>query len=111
NRSAIRRGAAGEQVRPLYSGAAIRSWGFDGDPGAIFPYDDVSRRAQIHDGTEKILWPNRTLLRRRKALSGTQEDQGLTWFEYSSFSPKRYWAPLLIAFAFVATHNEFSLRR
>src|SRR5690606_24199718 len=57
------------------------------------------------------LWPNRVPLRLRKALSGTQEEQGLTWFEYSSFNPKRYWAEYLIAFAFVSTHNQFTLRR
>lgn len=61
--------------------------------------------------TEHLLWPNRLLLKLRRALSGTQEEQGLTWFEYSSFSQSRYISEFLLSFAFVSTHTHFSLRR
>ncbi|MFC9849876.1 BREX-2 system adenine-specific DNA-methyltransferase PglX [Streptomyces prasinus] len=108
--SAIRLGVADAQIRTFFGGSSVRNWCTTEGTGTIFPYSDESHSAHADDATIKILWPNRTLLRMRRALSGTQEDQGLTWFEYSSFSPKRYWSKYLITFAFVATHNEFSLR-
>ncbi|MFG3657078.1 BREX-2 system adenine-specific DNA-methyltransferase PglX [Streptomyces sp. NPDC047706] len=98
-------------IRPLLGGSEVRDWGFGDGIGSIFPYRDSSRSAEIDSAVEKVLWPNRLLLKLRRALSGTQEEQGLTWYEYSSFAPKRYWADRLISFPFVSTHNHFVLRR
>ncbi|WP_406049291.1 BREX-2 system adenine-specific DNA-methyltransferase PglX [Streptomyces virginiae] len=107
----VRNGLSGEHVKPLLGGAEVREWGFGSGVEAIFPYSGSTRSAESDPGMERVLWASRVFLRLRKALSGTQEEQGLTWFEYSSFSPRRYWAELLIAFSFVATHPHFSLRR
>lgn len=110
-RTARRKGISANYVRRLLAGTDVRDWGLDGGTWSIFPYDDGSRQTSIDPVAERLLWPNRILLKLRRALSGTQEEQGLEWFEYSSFSRVRYWSKSLISFAFVATHNNFSLRR
>ncbi|MFD4502604.1 BREX-2 system adenine-specific DNA-methyltransferase PglX [Streptomyces sp. NPDC058457] len=106
-----RKGVPSSDVRDLLVGTSVRDWGIVERINSIFPYSEPDRAAQIGEAAERILWRNRLLLKLRKALSGTQEEQGLTWFEYSSFSPGRYWSPFLISFAFVATHNQFVLGR
>ncbi|MEU2484923.1 BREX-2 system adenine-specific DNA-methyltransferase PglX [Streptomyces sp. NPDC012617] len=100
-----------QYIRPLLGGSDVREWGLLDGIESIFPYSSLRKSAAIDCATERVLWRARTLLKLRRALSGTQEEQGLEWFEYSSFSPRRYWSDLLIAFAFVSTHNHFSLRR
>ncbi|MGK4591687.1 BREX-2 system adenine-specific DNA-methyltransferase PglX [Amycolatopsis sp. w19] len=110
-RTARRHRISAGNIRPLFAGTAVRDWAITSADHTIFPYDDDSKSASIDVAAERLMWPNRTLLNMRKALSGTQEEQGLTWFEYSSFSPTRYWSPLLLSFAFVSTHNHFSLSR
>ncbi|MEU6628833.1 BREX-2 system adenine-specific DNA-methyltransferase PglX [Streptomyces parvus] len=98
-------------VRTFHGGGSVRDWQKNDGVGTIFPYRDESRRAEIPEAVERVLWPSRVPLRLRRALSGSQEEQGLEWFEYSSFNPKRYWSEFLIAFPFVATHSHFVLRR
>ncbi len=98
-------------IRPLLGGSEVREWGLGAGVESVFPYSSLRRAAEIDTAAERVLWKCRTLLKLRRALSGAQEEQGLEWFEYSSFSPRRYWADLLITFAFVSTHNHFSLRR
>ncbi|MDX3450853.1 BREX-2 system adenine-specific DNA-methyltransferase PglX [Streptomyces sp. ME02-8801-2C] len=106
-----RRGFSAGQARPILGGGDVRDWNLGPGTESIFPYSDSSRSAEGDALTLRELWPNRTLLKLRKALSGTQEEQGLAWYEYSSFSPLRYWAKWLISFPFVSTHNHFALRR
>ncbi|MCC3766276.1 BREX-2 system adenine-specific DNA-methyltransferase PglX [Streptomyces sp. UNOC14_S4] len=98
-------------IRIFHGGGSIRDWQKTEGVGTVFPYLEESRKAGIPETVERLLWPSRTPLRHRRALSGTQEEQGLEWFEYSSFNPKRYWSKFLIAFPFVATHGSFTLRR
>ncbi|MFJ9058424.1 BREX-2 system adenine-specific DNA-methyltransferase PglX [Streptomyces sp. NPDC102409] len=100
-----------ENIRTFHGGGSVRDWQKNDGVGTIFPYRDESRRAEIPEAVERVLWPSRVPLRLRRALSGSQEEQGLEWFEYSSFNPKRYWSEFLIAFPFVATHSHFALRR
>ncbi|MCX4550372.1 BREX-2 system adenine-specific DNA-methyltransferase PglX [Streptomyces sp. NBC_01500] len=99
-----------ENLRPIIGGTSLRDWSSDGGVNALFPYGD-ERQAWVSECAERTLWPNRTLLKLRRALSGTQEEQGLSWYEYSSFSRARIWAPRLIGFAFVATLNHFTMHR
>ncbi|MFF9114341.1 BREX-2 system adenine-specific DNA-methyltransferase PglX [Streptomyces massasporeus] len=106
-----RLGVPDQHGRPFLAGNDVRDWSFSPGTDTLFPYSDETCTAAIDPKVERVLWPNRVALRARKALSGTQEEQGLTWFEYSSFSPSRYWAKLLIAFPFVTTSVHFSLRR
>ncbi|MDG9685963.1 BREX-2 system adenine-specific DNA-methyltransferase PglX [Streptomyces sp. DH18] len=97
--------------KPLVGGTSLRDYCNDGGTNSVFPYRDSDRAAWVHESAERLLWPSRTLLKMRRALSGTQEEQGLTWFEYSSFSRTRYWSPFLIVYGEVSTHNHFVLHR
>ncbi|WP_031082524.1 BREX-2 system adenine-specific DNA-methyltransferase PglX [Streptomyces sp. NRRL WC-3549] len=106
-----RKGILEEHIRSVLGGSDVREWSLGAGTEAIFPYSSSLPAAEIDHAAEKVLWPNRTLLKLRRALSGTQEEQGLKWFEYSSFSPRRNYAKWLISFSFVATHNHFTLRR
>lgn len=106
----VRSGFRSERIRNMYGGEGVRDWRVYGDAASIFPYDPVSLEANLEECELVHLWPFRKLLRDRKALSGSQEDQGLTWYEYSSFNPRRYSSDFLIAFSFVATHGNFYLR-
>ncbi|MGX1759755.1 BREX-2 system adenine-specific DNA-methyltransferase PglX [Streptomyces lydicus] len=108
---ATRKGIPDTDIRPMVGGSSVRDWSFDTETYAVFPYTDDGQTADISASTERFLWPNRLLLKLRRALSGTQEEQGLAWFEYSSFSPTRYSATHLLSFAFVSTHTHFTLRR
>ncbi|MFF8788821.1 BREX-2 system adenine-specific DNA-methyltransferase PglX [Streptomyces sp. NPDC015125] len=108
---ATRKGIPDTDIRPMVGGSSVRDWSFDTETYAVFPYTGDGQTAAISASTERFLWPNRLLLKLRRALSGTQEEQGLTWFEYSSFSPTRYSATHLLSFAFVSTHTHFTLRR
>ncbi|MEU9451448.1 BREX-2 system adenine-specific DNA-methyltransferase PglX [Streptomyces sp. NPDC048277] len=109
--TAIRKEIPSTDTRPLLGGNSVRDWAIETGTQSIFPYTTNGETAEIDTATERVLWPNRHLLKLRRALSGTQEEQGLTWFEYSSFSPARYSAKFLITFSFVSTHPHFSLRR
>ncbi|MFF1893982.1 BREX-2 system adenine-specific DNA-methyltransferase PglX [Streptomyces sp. NPDC058206] len=106
-----RRGISAGHVKSILGGGDVRDWHLGPGVESIFPYADSSQAAEADFSALRELWPNRTLLKLRRALSGTQEEQGLTWYEYSSFSPGRYWAKWLISFPFVSTHNHFALRR
>ncbi|WP_329173284.1 BREX-2 system adenine-specific DNA-methyltransferase PglX [Streptomyces sp. NBC_01477] len=98
-------------IRTFHGGGSVRDWQKNDGVGTVFPYREENRKAEIPEVLERLLWPMRVPLRLRRALSGSQEEQGLEWFEYSSFNPKRYWSKFLIAFPFVATHSHFTLRR
>ncbi|MDI6517168.1 BREX-2 system adenine-specific DNA-methyltransferase PglX [Streptomyces coelicoflavus] len=98
-------------VRTFHGGSSIRDWQKNDGIGTIFPYVEETKKAGISESVEQLLWPTRTHLRNRRALSGTQEEQGLEWYEYSSFNRKRHWSQFLIAFSFIATHCSFTLRR
>ncbi|MEU4357249.1 BREX-2 system adenine-specific DNA-methyltransferase PglX [Streptomyces virginiae] len=108
---ARRLGVPATHVRLFHGGASVRDWSLNDGVGTVFPYVDGDRSAQIDDSTERLMWRNRVHLRMRKALSGTQEEQGLKWFEFSSFNPTRYWSPYLLTFSYVSTHNQVTLRR
>lgn len=92
-------------------GKDIRDYALEVPIVAFFPYDTngVARDLMAHDRV--FLWPNRTALRERVDFGETPEDRGLRWFDHSMFFPRRYRAPMVIAFAFKASHNHFVLDR
>ncbi|ROR38152.1 BREX-2 system adenine-specific DNA-methyltransferase PglX [Kitasatospora cineracea] len=111
-RGAIQRiGADRSLTRRIIEGSDIRDWGAQKSTEAIFPYSSSATRRDLTKAEIRILWPVRKLLDIRKSLSGTQEERGLPWYEYSSFSPRRYSANELLVFALVATHQHFLIRR
>ncbi|MGW8526174.1 BREX-2 system adenine-specific DNA-methyltransferase PglX [Nocardiopsis sp. NPDC055824] len=99
-----------ERIRRLFGGEGVRDWRVSGGSYSVFPYDPILLNADLNAHELSHLWPYGVLLRERRALSGTQEEQGLSWFEYSSFNSHRYASDYLISFPFVATHNHFHLR-
>lgn len=101
----------GVDVAEFVVGSAIEDYAVGQCDPILFPYATEGRVASIGDDGFRHLWPNRTLLKLRRALSGTQEDRGLTWFEYSDFHPGRWTGRLKITFSFVATHNRFTFER
>jgi hypothetical protein len=110
-RGAARRiGVPQNLTRCLIEGSDIRDWSPRGGVETIFPYDGQGVSRELEKAEVRILWNSRVLLNARKSLSGTQEDRGLPWYGYSSFSPGRYTAEKCIVFTLVATHPHFLLR-
>ncbi|WP_176946745.1 BREX-2 system adenine-specific DNA-methyltransferase PglX [Lentzea fradiae] len=98
--------------RPMVDGESVRDWRTANALTFLWPYDpeDPSLTAKITPEIERLLWPNRTILRERSAYGQTQLERGLKWYEYSMFFWRRY-GGLTISFACVATHNHFILDR
>ncbi|ONI70890.1 SAM-dependent methyltransferase [Actinosynnema sp. ALI-1.44] len=92
-------------------GADVRDWVSSVGDFTVFPYTADGQNSRLTEQSGRHLWPNRVLLLRRRALSGYHSDRGIDWFVYSDFHPNRWAASRLIAFAFVATHNNFVLDR
>ncbi|GAA4240572.1 BREX-2 system adenine-specific DNA-methyltransferase PglX [Actinomadura meridiana] len=95
--------------RDIVEGDSTRDWAINAPIKSLWPYNSSTLRAELHPAAHKLLWPNRTSLRRRVAYGKTQIERNLLWFEYSMFFADRYRTPHSIAFAFVATHNHFTL--
>jgi hypothetical protein len=55
------------------------------------------------------LWPMRTTISKRKRFGTPMLDRGLTWYEFQELYSSKLRTPLTIAFANVATHNQFVL--
>ncbi|MET8331441.1 BREX-2 system adenine-specific DNA-methyltransferase PglX [Streptomyces sp. NPDC005181] len=98
-------------TRRLVEGADIRDWAPQREVEVVFPYSDLGGHRELAEGELKILWPSKRLLDIRKSLSGTQEERGIPWYEYSSFTPKRYSVEESIVFTLVSTHPHFLIRR
>jgi hypothetical protein len=101
----------GTVVRPVVEGSALRDYGLNSERNFLFPYDDMGNSRELQSAEIRMLWPSGSLLRIRKSLSGTQQDRGLPWYEYSNFTPRRYGAERLLTFTLVATVPHFALRR
>ncbi|MFE9823678.1 BREX-2 system adenine-specific DNA-methyltransferase PglX [Streptomyces sp. NPDC005791] len=106
-----RAGISADFQRSMVEGDAVRDYEISRPTVALWPYASESLEARSSEEINCFLWPHRTILRERIAYGESQIERGLEWFEYSMFFPKRYRAPMVIAFAFVATHNHFVLDR
>ena len=96
-------------TRPMVEGLSIRDWIAKPAKEAFFPYDADAGRRELTTKENSFLWSSRQLLGIRKSLSGTQADRGLPWYEYSSFSPKRFLSDQFIVFTLVASLPHFVL--
>ncbi|QNE14858.1 BREX-2 system adenine-specific DNA-methyltransferase PglX [Pseudarthrobacter sp. NBSH8] len=103
-----RRGVSPRLRKRIAAGSDIRDWANRSEQTALCTYDEEGHPV-IDSASSRILWPMKQHLMNRRALSGTQAEQGLEWWEYSQLSKKRYTADQLLVFAFVATHNHFTL--
>jgi hypothetical protein len=109
--TALRLSIPDRYMVPASGGMGLRDWLLSPETKSVFPYQADGLIAEGSDRVLTHLWKYRCHLSERRALSGTQEDRGLTWYEYSNFYPRRWSASLLLAFAFVTTHNHFVLAR
>ncbi|MET8140192.1 BREX-2 system adenine-specific DNA-methyltransferase PglX [Sphaerisporangium sp. NPDC005288] len=91
-------------LKPLLSGGAIRDWAATPKEAIWYPYDP-----QVSHQLRDELWPWRRYLEERRTFQGNMADAGLTWWQYMQFTSSAYTSPLSIVFAFVQTHNHFSL--
>lgn len=105
-----RRGVHPELVRRFVDGASLRDWTNTSLTSVLCTYDSRAL-ATIDESSRRMLWPLKQLLLIRRALSGTQVEQGFEWWEYSQLNRARYLSNRLISFAFVSTHNHFVLGR
>jgi hypothetical protein len=97
---------------PLVRGDALRDYMVVPDVLCVFPYDRDSGDPTVPTTlVTRHFWVNRTRLRERRDFGQRPEERGLRWFDHSMFFRERYRTPLSIAFAFVATHNQFVLDR
>jgi hypothetical protein len=100
---------------PLVEGQDVRDFLIKAREVALFPYVPSGERRKSLDempmGLKVHLWRYRTQLKARLNYGETNEERGLSWWEYSMFFADRFRTPLSITFAFVATHNHFVLDR
>ena len=96
-------------VKPLIEGEGIRDWSISWQSEAVFPYDDDIKIV----ADSKVLewsWPLRTLLENRAVFGGeTYRQAGKAYWGYHQIPIARNQATRLIAFASVATGNQFVL--
>ncbi|MFB6518831.1 BREX-2 system adenine-specific DNA-methyltransferase PglX [Streptomyces sp. NPDC056401] len=94
-------------LSPLLVGEVVRDWRAKPD---IAIWNPNSRSvAEGRFGEE--LWPWRATLAARRTFQGDMEAAGLEWWDYMQYTSSAYATSLSIAFAFVATHNNFVLDR
>ena len=106
----VRWGIPAEYRARCAIGENVRDWAIHGDDCALWPYSpDLAPVAP--ESVVKALWPWRTQLARRVAFGKTQLERGLPWCGYSMYFADRMRTPLTIAFALVASHNQFVLER
>jgi hypothetical protein len=105
----LRAGVSSVYQRRLVEGDAIKNWRVTDPVVSLWPYDEATLNASLDSGSQRILWPYRSILRERVAYGQTQLQRGLHWFEYSMFFRERYTIPNVIVYAEIATHNHFSL--
>ncbi|MFF9478339.1 BREX-2 system adenine-specific DNA-methyltransferase PglX [Streptomyces sp. NPDC014733] len=98
-------------ARELVDGVAVRDYLIDGAELSLWPYEEANLEADASEEVIRFLWPMRRYLVDRVAFGKTQIERGLRWFEYSMFFRRRYSPAATIGFAFVSTHNHFSLNR
>ncbi|WP_215455066.1 BREX-2 system adenine-specific DNA-methyltransferase PglX [Streptomyces sp. ATCC 21386] len=96
-----------EGLKPLMIGEIVRDWTATPEEAIWFPY---AKELQPGDLTVD-LWPLRRMLEVRRTFQGDMAAAGLQWWDYMQFTSSAYRTELSIAFAFVATHNNFVLDR
>ncbi|MGK5552906.1 BREX-2 system adenine-specific DNA-methyltransferase PglX [Actinomadura kijaniata] len=102
-----------EKRRQIIEGVKVREYSIvDSESSyAIWPYSSETLEPELTVSIEKSLWSSRTPLNKRILFGESQLERGLTWFEYTMFFKERYRTQPSISFAFVATHNHFTLDR
>lgn len=100
--------------RALVEGDMIRDYSITGEERAIWPYDDrldVIPFEDLDRGTSMLFSGYRAAINRRRRFGTPMVDRGLAWWEWQELYRDKLLTPLSIAFAEVATHNQFVLSR
>ncbi|MEU8404315.1 BREX-2 system adenine-specific DNA-methyltransferase PglX [Nonomuraea sp. NPDC048892] len=100
-----------ESCTPLIGGAQVRDFSISPANVAVWPYgeDLVALPMDAVPYINKMLWPNRRVLQRRK-LFGTpmEEISRFAWHDYRELYRERLKSPRAIVFADITTHNHFA---
>jgi hypothetical protein len=94
---------------PVVLGEDVRDYVINVTTWTLFPYTEQGEGRLPTDAYLRTIWPLRAILASRVDYQQTLAERGLRWFDHSMFFAKRFRVPLSIAFAFVATHNQFAL--
>lgn len=96
---------------PFVIGDSVRDWTLADVPYAIYPYKSLG--GDVIAGSDFVvcrhLAPYRTILQRRTVFGKSLADTGRSWWEHLEHYRDKLKTPLSIVFAFVATHNHFTL--
>ncbi|GAB3988354.1 BREX-2 system adenine-specific DNA-methyltransferase PglX [Actinoallomurus acanthiterrae] len=109
--AAARTRGLSESCVPVVLGEDVRDFQLYTPTWTLFPYNNSGVPRPPANREAQFYWLNRILLDRRIDFGRRPVERGLRWFDHSMFFPRRYAAPLSIAFAEVATHNHFVLDR
>ncbi|MFF7705275.1 BREX-2 system adenine-specific DNA-methyltransferase PglX [Streptomyces lydicus] len=102
------------RVRQLIVGDAVRDFGFSSFIVVGNPYTDQQQREirpESDDLVSQLLWIDRTRLRQRKIFGKTLAANARAWYVHLENYSSKLKTGLGIGFAFVATHNHFTLDR
>jgi hypothetical protein len=102
-----------ESARLVVEGDALRDWCLENPVWAIWPYNSALDLLPIRDlpYTERLMWPYRRTLQRRKRFGVPMDELGRPWYEWRELYVSRLRSPLSIAFAYLATNSHFVLDR
>jgi len=100
-----------DAVVPVVLGEEVRDYGIRPVNSTIFPYDADGRPTALSKDGLRHLWRVRRVLETQLDYGETRAQRNLRWIDHSMFMAKRFIAPMVIPFAFVATHNHFVLDR
>ncbi|MCA9632567.1 MAG: BREX-2 system adenine-specific DNA-methyltransferase PglX, partial [Myxococcales bacterium] len=107
-----RRGVDPSFIRPFFTGQDVREWEFERRNEALFPYDESISIRELDVGTFRFLFTSKPILEARKVFGGKNyREAGRPWWGYGQIPIERSRRAQSIAFAFVATHNNFVMHR
>ncbi|MEU9730151.1 BREX-2 system adenine-specific DNA-methyltransferase PglX [Streptomyces sp. NPDC048002] len=114
DRMTVRRLREGDAARELVTGDVVRDYSFSRVVQVRNPYTDASNSSLIDTGHRLVthsLWPLRVLLERRVIFGKTVTENGFPWFVHLENYSSKLRVAAGLGFAFVATHNHFTLDR
>jgi len=94
---------------PVVVGEGVRDFTLEGSP-RFWPYDDEYGVTAVARHS-RWMWPYRRLVSGYLMFGKTRAERGMEWLEYGMLGKSKLRTSLSIAFAFVATHNQFALDR
>lgn len=112
--AAARRLGLDHRVRHLAVGDCVRDFRFTSYIPTANPYADQQQAQPVPDTdplVARLLWLDRTRLRRRQIFGRTLDDNGRPWYVHLENYSGKLATERGIGFAFIATHNHFVLDR